>query len=92
MPSVCQEAGIKSHSQPNRGDRKNCNIIHSDQVINEIMGTMPGMSLSPEETKHRAGQAGLSQPEPHMPAQLARVPVCCTRPPEHIKSPWSPGQ
>lgn len=30
------------------------------------MGTMPGMSLFPAETKHRAGQAGLSQPEPHM--------------------------
>ena len=33
----------------------------------DLMGTVPGMSLFPAETEHRAGQAGSSQPEPQAP-------------------------
>lgn len=52
MPAVCQEAGIKSRSQPNGGRQKELQRNSRIPVINEIMGTMPGMSLSPAETKH----------------------------------------
>lgn len=56
----------------------------------DLMETVPGMSLSPAETEHRAGQACSPQPEPHALLSRPGLHVCCTPPPVHVSNPPSP--
>ena len=56
----------------------------------DLMGTMPGMSLSPAETEQKAGKTCSLQPEPHALLSCPASHVCCTPPHVHVSNPPGP--